>query len=313
MHATTLTPRAPARLTSPHLPASDAEASAALLVATDGTAASDSAVRVAAAIAERRGVVPAVVSALEPILLTSGPDTPMAFVPTGQVEMARESARLDAIASQLGERTGSGRWPVSVVPGDPAAVIADGARREGAGLIVMGLHQHSVLERLVRDETTLRVMRRAAVPVLAATNGLAELPRGIVAAVDFSRASLRAARLALSLLGEGGTLWLACVEAARRTRSQADEARHAVFEDGVRAAFARLVRELEPPRGATVEPVLLEGDPAPELLAFAARKGADLIAIGSHRRSLIDRVLLGSVTSSVVRAGRVSVLVTPPE
>lgn len=46
---------------------------------------------------------------------------------------------------------------------------------------------------------------------------------------------------------------------------------------------------------------LLFGDPAHQLIEFANEQGVDLIVIGTHGRTGLFRVLLGSVTESVVR------------
>lgn len=45
------------------------------------------------------------------------------------------------------------------------------------------------------------------------------------------------------------------------------------------------------------------------LLALAARSDSDLIAIGAHRRSRVERVFLGSVTQVVAREPACSVQV----
>jgi nucleotide-binding universal stress UspA family protein len=51
---------------------------------------------------------------------------------------------------------------------------------------------------------------------------------------------------------------------------------------------------------------------AEELLACADESRADLIAIGSLRHERLERWILGSVTTDIVRDGRCSVLVIPP-
>ena len=78
------------------------------------------------------------------------------------------------------------------------------------------------------------------------------------------------------------------------------------------AAFERMRGDLAAPAGVAVAPVVLVGDPARELRALAERAGAQLIAVGSHRHELLERWLLGTVTSDLVRDGRVSLLVVPP-
>jgi nucleotide-binding universal stress UspA family protein len=58
-----------------------------------------------------------------------------------------------------------------------------------------------------------------------------------------------------------------------------------------------------------VQHVLLEGDPAEEIIRFAAEAQMDMIILGTHGRSGIERLLLGSVAESVLRGAPCSVLV----
>ena len=60
-----------------------------------------------------------------------------------------------------------------------------------------------------------------------------------------------------------------------------------------------------------MQKVLLQGDPATELLAFATSVNADLIATGSHGHGFVARMLIGSVTTRIVRCSTCSVLTVP--
>jgi len=81
---------------------------------------------------------------------------------------------------------------------------------------------------------------------------------------------------------------------------------------GVAAAFEALVRELAAPPGVHIECATRHGVAAAELLACAEESQADLIAVGSLRHERLERWILGSVTTEIVRDGRCSVLVLPP-
>lgn len=216
--------------------------------------------------------------------------------------------------------TGSARGRVLVAGADgPAsgsavrvgALIAERARLDGESLVVMGLEEHARARGVPLDTIAMRVMRRTGVPVLAAAPALDALPRRVVAAVDFTRASLRAARLARALMADGGTMWLACVRRDGAEASRAGSGRRDVVERSVRDALGRLAAELGSAAGITIVPVLLEGSTPAELLALADRVGADLIALGTHRRRQLDGIAIGGVTASIVRDGRYSVLVAP--
>jgi nucleotide-binding universal stress UspA family protein len=55
--------------------------------------------------------------------------------------------------------------------------------------------------------------------------------------------------------------------------------------------------------------VTSEGDAVDEILAIAKREKADLIALGTHGRSGIPRLFLGSVAEGVLRRAEVPVLI----
>ena len=61
--------------------------------------------------------------------------------------------------------------------------------------------------------------------------------------------------------------------------------------------------------GVTVASRLLAGDPANEISAVALACGADLIVMGTHGRTGLKHVLLGSVAEKVVRHAPCDVLV----
>ena len=56
---------------------------------------------------------------------------------------------------------------------------------------------------------------------------------------------------------------------------------------------------------------MLEGIPAEQLLALSARVGADLLVLGTRKRSAVSRVLMGSVARAVIEESRCPVLVVP--
>jgi nucleotide-binding universal stress UspA family protein len=55
--------------------------------------------------------------------------------------------------------------------------------------------------------------------------------------------------------------------------------------------------------------VLLEGDPASEIVDFARDASIDLIVMGTHGRTGLERLLMGSVAEKVMRDAPCSVLV----
>ena len=61
--------------------------------------------------------------------------------------------------------------------------------------------------------------------------------------------------------------------------------------------------------GIAVTHVLLEGDPASEIVRYGRDAGVDLIVIGTHGRTGVERLVLGSVAERVLRDAACSVLV----
>lgn len=57
-----------------------------------------------------------------------------------------------------------------------------------------------------------------------------------------------------------------------------------------------------------VETTLLEGSPAREIVEYAEDEGCDVIVMGTHGRSGVNRLLLGSVAERVVRTSSAPVL-----
>jgi len=57
---------------------------------------------------------------------------------------------------------------------------------------------------------------------------------------------------------------------------------------------------------------VLSGYAAEEILHFAAENGMDLIVMGTHGRSGIDRILFGSVAEKVVKSATIPVLTLRP-
>lgn len=72
-------------------------------------------------------------------------------------------------------------------------------------------------------------------------------------------------------------------------------------------------RQLEQVRPANpkirVGHAFLEGDPATEIVGYAADAGADVIVLGTHGRTGVDRLVMGSVAERVMRDAPCSVLV----
>lgn len=78
------------------------------------------------------------------------------------------------------------------------------------------------------------------------------------------------------------------------------------FHTEVTAAAQRAVDELA--KRESMRAVLREGDPATEILAAAEEMNAAMIVMGTHGRTGLAHLFLGSVAEKVVRKSKVPVL-----
>jgi len=84
-----------------------------------------------------------------------------------------------------------------------------------------------------------------------------------------------------------------------------------VLEDAGRRAIDRVISQAEAADVDTIEGSVATGSPAQAILDYSDQNDIDLIVMGTHGRTGIDRYLLGSVTEKVVRLSDAPVLTTP--
>jgi nucleotide-binding universal stress UspA family protein len=160
-------------------------------------------------------------------------------------------------------------------------------------------------------ETTLRAIRRASCPVLAVGPGLDAAPRTVVVATDFSPASARAAELVAPLLAHGATMHFVHVWQPIGVADPRTEALDDAYRVGLPARFDRLTTALALPPTITVRHEIREGAPVERILDFAEARRADLIVAGRHGLGVLERILVGSVTATLLRRAPCSLFVAP--
>jgi len=109
-------------------------------------------------------------------------------------------------------------------------------------------------------------------------------------------------------------LYLVTVVEEPRWLSGIDEdvdALFSTFEERDRLALRDWALKVEELSKSQVEPVVLRGKAADEILKFATDKGVDLIVIGSHTVPPAIKVLLGSTAQKIINASSIPVLVVP--
>ena len=134
----------------------------------------------------------------------------------------------------------------------------------------------------------------------------------IVLATDFSEASRPALRRAVRLVSAGGVqvtllhvhqLAPAEIGGDPGARELAAEERNAID------LLCMAAREELERAGARVVELRLEGAPAETIVEAARTESADLLLLGTHGRTGVRRILLGSVAEKVARGSSIPVLV----
>ena len=282
------------------------------LIATDASRAADGAVCIGRALTARDGTSTSVISVVEPIPYPA-PVNDLALapsaVPSHDEELIR--ARVQKVAAQC-DRLG---MPLPndllVACGMPIGGILFHATLRKAELLILGLGRHTALDRLFGTETALRAVRDTAVATLAVPGTMMTIPQRAIVGTDFDASSFAAVRAAARLVGPYGQVTLVHVDPLvdPMPAMLADWPPHVL--DRMNEAFERMLAQLGLPETMQIETVALAGSVAPELLAYATRSQADVIAVGRHARSLLERVVLGSTITRIIRNAECAVLVVP--
>ncbi len=286
-------------------PAATPARSAALLIATDGTSQSDAAVAFAylLSLKDECDVIALTVVDRAPIPWGAVDESVVREYERGQLQAAQRKA-----TAQI-ERLGNRKWKVEVRSGDPATTIAAVARESGARLLVVGLGGHGPAARFFGNETALRLMRVSETPVLAVSK-MRALPKSIAVAMDFSEASIEAARLAIDIAAPGAIVTLIHVGPWERNE-YVPEQWFRDHEAYVAGQLKRVAGWLDHPDRCRIHQRIVYGKPGPSILACAEALDSDLIVAGTHGRSFLGRVLGGETLAKLVRGAHRSLLVLP--
>ncbi|HET9797650.1 MAG TPA: universal stress protein [Gemmatimonadaceae bacterium] len=201
---------------------------------------------------------------------------------------------------------------VDVIEGPTARSVADVAEERGASAIVVGTGSHGRLGRLVYGEHAVQISRLTDRPLLVVppTAHAGRFARAMVA-VDFSPASRRAAQLALDFVADEGELALVHVKSAVSLSEESAGWWEEAYERRTADLFHRFAALLQLPRGIRVTTRMLHGDVAATLVAHARERYVGLVACGGRRHSFLERVLLGSVSTELIRRTEWPLLVVP--
>ena len=276
----------------------------------------ETALRSAAAIAKRCGAKLRLVHVVEPLDAYQRISHPLTLPFTLEEIAQRTGARLQTLAA--GRELAGLQAEYEVRTGKPFVELIVAARAWSADLIVVG--GASRTEEPFLGSTSERILRKALVPVMVAKKPLSSEAKTFLVPTDFSSSAAKAAEEALMLakyFSARVIFFHALGLAPLYTVAYA-------HEFGVSVPTSPLKpEEIEPEWEAFLSGLPLdnvdweksteEGQAATTIVHQAEHVRADMIVIGTHGRSGLPHMLMGSVAEKVVRAASCPVLTMRPE
>jgi nucleotide-binding universal stress UspA family protein len=267
-----------------------------IVVPIDGSDVASNSLTWTIAFAARVGGELLVCSAFDPMLSCVAAAGGALIDPQPMLEWLRADARALGVAAVAQSAAAQISATSDVLEGSAAFSIADFARLRSADLIVLGTHARGGIVLGIAGSVTDDIVCSTSIPVAAVRLGTAGVPGGpIVVAVDGSPAAAVAATFALSLA---------------RTSNCPIHLVHIIGdrEPAAFAGFAHLALQAAA-AGVACTTELRRGECTRGVIAAAHDRGASLIATGTHGRSGIGRLFLGSVAAGLVHASPVPVVI----
>ncbi len=263
-----------------------------IVLATDGTDISAGAVKVALHMTSRCGS--------QLTVMHMAPTHPsVAVYNPSAVEQVEQAGRevLKQVEAQAGTACVNCA-PVLRHGDEPVREIATQAEESQADLVIMGRRGVHWLERLMLGEVAARVVGHVHCSVMVVPKDGDMWQKGILLAVDGSRHSDAAAVAAGNLAKRCG-LPLTVLAVCASDDLKCDMVK----------ALADRVRDLLRADGVAADSLALEGKVAETVVKAARDADCDLIVVGSHGRTGLDRLLMGSVSQQVMVEATCPVLV----
>lgn len=270
-----------------------------ILVASAGEPSSLGAMRLTSTLGRRRSASVHALAVATPFPHTTHPIMTMA--PPALIDDDNRRQALERLRAQLVTVRGARGWTMRATAGFAAESIVDAAERWPASLIVVGM---------TGSATAMKIARHSHIPVLAVPHDALELPLNAIAAIDFTESSIEAAILAATMLGPNGSLTL--LHASSLIRDGADPGSLPdLYTAGARDKLLAIEDRVHRRTKRRVESVAISGEIVDELTRCATSGRYDMIALGSHEPTMLERILVVSVRERVLRSVGCSVLIAP--
>ncbi|MEL7118433.1 MAG: universal stress protein [Bacteroidota bacterium] len=189
--------------------------------------------------------------------------------------------------------------------GSPHEAIVRAALRTNANLIMCGSGSAHNIEKFQLGTTATRIIQKSEIPVLVLKKDLLLNVQNIICPVDFSDASKRALKNAITLAHRfkaeliiltvcemNETNWLKSILEKNQDQEK-KYSNHKVsfqkFLDGFNLSGLKCTKEIR------------KGKPAEEILNTISEKMVDLLVMGTVGKSGLNRLIMGNITEKVIR------------
>jgi len=180
---------------------------------------------------------------------------------------------------------------------EPYRYIVDEAAKKQVEMIIMGRRGRTGLKRLMMGSVTARVIGHSPCKVLVIPETAKVSYKNILIATDGSKYSDAAALEAISIAKRCGSDLIALsVTTKDKDLLSAKKSVEKISQ----------IAEREGLKSKTLTP---RGTPSNVIVETAEKKNADVIVVGSHGKTGLERLLMGSVTERVIGQANCAVLV----
>jgi nucleotide-binding universal stress UspA family protein len=255
-----------------------------LMVCTDGSAEGQNAVAVTLELARACGSQVYVVQVLVPEI--EALDSTLGAVPAAEVQKNIEAIR------EAADRLEVTLLPVLPESRTPDVAIVSEAEKLRPDLVILGRRGLTALARILMGSVTARVIGHSPVNVLVVPRGVALGFQRLLVPSDGSPYSEAAWKLALALAGRAKSRLLGVTVAPKK--GDTTEAQGIIHQ--MRTAVQRAGVPVKAFQGVVLRGVAPEAG----IVQQAIEAEVDLIVMGSHGRTGLQRLLMGSVTERVI-------------
>ncbi len=281
-----------------------------LLLSTDGSEYSEGAIREAIKLAKKCSSRLSAISVVET-------NAELEAIAPQITEKAEKVAREHLVAVQARAKKEGVDCDIIIREGEDAyKYIVDEAAKTKGTMIIMGRRGRTGLKRLMMGSVTSRVIGHAPCNVLVVPRAAKVEFKNILVATDGSKYSAAAASEAIGIAKRNGSKLtvISVVPSELMTPTDIEFSmpqRELIAEKEMHEAEknAKAVKDAAQKEGVAVQAFVMSGKPADAIIETAREKGADLIVQGSHGRTGLEKLLMGSVTERVIVLSTCAVLV----